>query len=529
MRRIATILSLLIFVCIPLIAGAQMETVTNESCSVTAPLRICSECCFDGMEQSYAQGYVPVVSENRAEVILPLLPATTVLENRINVTVDLGTPTESPFVFKNYDRPCFLEPHTDAEGTERSVFLVRFDLELTELRSAGRYPITITATGTTVDQEAPFSQSFTIYVTVPEASTSQDPDGSQTPDPSEEPWEGVVPAPGTDDNSGSVSDDVIVENPEDFTYTDVAEPDSGSAGSNPAATPTPTEKPLGVPRLLLTGYSLTPSPVLEGMPFSFTGTLTNMSSKQVLTNILVTITPEGGGLTNDGSPLSFWFEKVLPGAAFSFTAQLRAEPSDQITAQKITVECTYEGKDAKEYQSADIVMISVAQPARLEWDAPQIPANIHAGDTLAVPVQAMNLGKGTLYNLTARIEAPGLQSQNSLFLGNLESGASKKGDLYVYVSTLQPGADASTEDSYGATSGTVTLSAETEDNEPIVLSEEFTAEISAPVIAALEEPEEPPEEKDATFQWILTAVIIGWAATILVAFLVRKKRGERTY
>ena len=50
----------------------------------------------------------------------------------------------------------------------------------------------------------------------------------------------------------------------------------------------------------------------------------------------------------------------------------------------------------------------------------QIPEEVNAGDRLQIPIQLVNVGRGMVYNARCTVDVPGLQTDKSLFLGNIE-------------------------------------------------------------------------------------------------------------
>ena len=126
----------------------------------------------------------------------------------------------------------------------------------------------------------------------------------------------------------------------------------------------------------------------------------------------------------------------------------------------------------------------------------------------------------------AEVEAPGLVPEGSLFLGNLESGAAQKGDLYVFVSTLDSsGADAK----YGYTNGKMTLSYEDEFGEVSTQEFDFSTNINPPVINAPQE-EEEEEKPETQSQWwisvLILGAVIGGILGIRYALKRRKQKAE---
>ena len=107
---------------------------TAEPTPVVDQLIIDSRNLYEGMDRTYAQGYVPRVVSGRAYIILPLLGQT--YDGKVTVTADLGTTVGSPFVFGNYSQ-------TVGAGWSSYVFV--FEIPLVKGRINGSYPITFRA------------------------------------------------------------------------------------------------------------------------------------------------------------------------------------------------------------------------------------------------------------------------------------------------------------------------------------------------------------------------------------------------
>jgi hypothetical protein len=114
------------------------------------------------------------------------------------------------------------------------------------------------------------------------------------------------------------------------------------------------------------------------------------------------------------------------------------------------------------------------------------------------------------------VEAPGLIPDKTAFMGNIESGAAGKGDMYVFVGTLDmtDAGTARTEDKYGMTNGKVLLVYEDQYGQEYTEEFEFSTTINPPVIMVQEEPEE--EEPPNQNQWWISVVT---AAAIIAALL----------
>jgi hypothetical protein len=88
---------LLLFLALSALSGLAAGAAAAE-----APLSIDSRHLYEGMEKSYAEGYLPAVSGGKAAVVLPLLSDK--VTGLLTVSVNLGDPALSPFVYKNYEK-----------------------------------------------------------------------------------------------------------------------------------------------------------------------------------------------------------------------------------------------------------------------------------------------------------------------------------------------------------------------------------------------------------------------------------------
>lgn len=143
---------------------------TAEPTPVVDQLIIDSRNLYEGMDRTYAQGYVPRIVNGRAYIILPLLGET--YDGKATVTADLGATADSPFIFGNYSQT--------AGGWGRYVFAL--EIPLVSERINGSYPVTLKVDYLDVLGQQK-QQSFTVYVTVT--------DGKNPPNPNDVPKQAV--------------------------------------------------------------------------------------------------------------------------------------------------------------------------------------------------------------------------------------------------------------------------------------------------------------------------------------------------
>lgn len=142
---------------------------TSEPTPVVDQLYIDSYHIYDGMDRTYADGYIPQIKDGKAVIVLPLVGQT--YAGTVNLKADLGTTTDSPFVFGNYSQ--------SVSGWGLYVFTL--EIPLASGRINGSYPVILTVeyldvTGTKA------SQAFTVFVTITDGKTPIDPNAPITPE-----------------------------------------------------------------------------------------------------------------------------------------------------------------------------------------------------------------------------------------------------------------------------------------------------------------------------------------------------------
>ena len=163
MRRILTIVMVILLLCVPMTAFAEetaspspepsapVETPAPANSPTPSPaasdapeetpepfvapgqLTIDSDKLYPGMNKTYKDGYIPAVKDGKVTIILPLIGKTH--SGEVTLTADLGATTDSPFVFGNYSQT--------AKGGEPYVFSL--SIPLASGRINGAYPVTLNA------------------------------------------------------------------------------------------------------------------------------------------------------------------------------------------------------------------------------------------------------------------------------------------------------------------------------------------------------------------------------------------------
>ena len=123
------------------------------------------------------------------------------------------------------------------------------------------------------------------------------------------------------------------------------------------------------------------------------------------------------------------------------------------------------------------------QPVQIEIAPVSVPDKIQVGETVELQAQAMNLGKGKIYNVRAVLEADGLTPSGTAFIGDMGS--------------MELTADGLSGDSlYGTAQGKITFLYEDEAGNEMTQEQLFETSILSPL-----SDENSGEGADDTEQW----------------------------
>jgi hypothetical protein len=445
---------------------SQEADTPEESVAPAVSLSIDNSNVYDGMDRAYKDGYTPAVKDGVATVILPLISSGEIKDHTIIATPGLGDATTAPFVYKNYQKTVSLQDNPITGGRTVSSYLVRFDLPLASGRYNGIYPVTIDVQAQAAD-DSPIQQSFTTYVTITDG---KDPNAAQpTPEP---------------------------------------------------------ETPKSQPKVIVSSYSINPSPAMAGEEFAASVTLKNTSEKQSVQNMTVTVSCDCPNLTLQNDTSTIYIGKLSKGKTTDIELSYKADLATPAGQYNITLAIDYENSDAAALSSAGTVPITIDQPLRVEMETPQIPTEVNAGDTMPLSFQVMNMGRSAVYNVRIELSAPGLIPTGTAFIGNMEAGTAMPGEMDVFIGTKNMSEGYEGDDKYGNTNGTITLIYEDADGQEYTNETEFSTTINEPVITASNnEVEEEPEK--ASQWWISIVIGIVVIAGLAAYVVIWKRRREK--
>ena len=495
------------------------EPATEAPVSEKVHLGIDNRHRYEGMEQSFADGYQPEIRDGKLYLTVPFT-ASGALQNEC-LTVDLifAEKENAPFVFKNYQKDVKLHSYrlqdgimtpqgTDTKGTSgndltatevpggianqdgiaspadrQDAYCYTCEVPLQENATPGQYSVTVRAWGYTMDGER-VNLDCQIFVRIPEPE----------------------PVAGSKDNgSGGGA--------------------GGGGGYSGGEGGEAAEEILHQPKLLLETCSLSGVSLKAGVEEPMKVQFRNRSETQTIYNLKVTASTD----TKAVQPLrnSWYFSSVAPGEMVAIEDGVKVAMATEDTSAVLSFDFEYEDKKGTAASGKESMPLLIDQPTEVELHNAAFPAVLYATDTQEFSIQALNLSRVPVYNVRIQLSGTGLFPAEDVFIGNMDAGTEGNGAMQVYVGTkaMQAiGDDSGTEDveKYGPVNGTITLQYEDASGETHTQTETFQSEIKKPKVLSLEA--DDTQETNAWWISIFAAVGAGMLLIIVVlALRLRKK------
>lgn len=495
------------------------EPATEAPVSEKVHLGIDNRHRYEGMEQSFADGYQPEIRDGKLYLTVPFT-ASGALQNEC-LTVDLifAEKENAPFVFKNYQKDVKLHSYrlqdgimtpqgTDTKGTSgndltatevpggianqdgiaspadrQDAYCYTCEVPLQENATPGQYSVTVRAWGYTMDGER-VNLDCQIFVRIPEPE----------------------PVAGSKDNgSGGGA--------------------GGGGGYSGGEGGEAAEEILHQPKLLLETCSLSGVSLKAGVEEPMKVQFRNRSETQTIYNLKVTASTD----TKAVQPLrnSWYFSSVAPGEMVAIEDGVKVAMATEDTSAVLSFDFEYEDKKGTAASGKESMPLLIDQPTEVELHNAAFPAVLYATDTQEFSIQALNLSRVPVYNVRIQLSGTGLFPAEDVFIGNMDAGTEGNGAMQVYVGTkaMQAiGDDSGTEDveKYGPVNGTITLQYEDASGETHTQTETFQSEIKKPKVLSLEV--DDTQETNAWWISIFAAVGAGMLLVIVVLALRLHKK-----
>lgn len=517
---------------------------------------------YEGMEQSFSDGYQPEIKDGILYLVVPFTASGPLKKDCLTVDLSFAEQENTPFVFKNYQKDVKKKQYLLINGkmTENS--------KTTEANSGGTGSNNSIGTGSAGSNNNVDSSSAGSNNNGSPNSTVSDNTNSSASEKASSSTAAPLPADtGTQCEAFvytcqiplqetaapgqysltvkawgyTLEGEKVTLDYQIFVRIQAEAEDSGqqkgggsvsggsyssggsggySGGSGEAA-----EEIIRQPKMLLETCNLSGQELEAGSQEQLEVSFRNRSDTQAMYNLKVLVSADTSAIRLTRS--SFYFSKVDPGEEISLEESLGISGDTAAGAVPLSFTFEYEDKKGNAATGTESVTLSVAQPVRMELEAASLPVALYASDTVELPMTAVNLSRTGVYNVRIGLEGTGLFPVQDLFIGNMEAGTEGSGTMRIYVGTKTMeslGMDQGTTDQekYGPVTGSITLKYEDANGETHEITKEYQTEIKKAQILTLEVEEE--EEANSWWISIFSAVIAGLFLLILFLFLRLRRK-----
>ena len=436
--------------------------------TIPTALTIDTENIYDGMDKAYEDGYVPRTGNGFMYIVLPMLSNGNIYQNRIKVSLGLGSGASSPFVMANYEKTFEMETVTPKNSNEeKELFLIEFTVKLSSERINGVYPVAVNISGYD-DSGTPIDCSYTIYVTITDGKSNQV----------------TQPAP-----------EVATAEPVVYISNSVVQPDK----------------------------------VMAGEEFTLTVTLKNSLTTKSVKNMLVKIDTGNLHINLLENTNVFQVDKIPAGGETELTFRLGSDASIPAGKYNLNFTFNYDSSKTLNLSSSGSTIVEIHQPANMELVMPRFSQSVTVGETIPLSLQVMNMGRDPMYNVRCTVSGFGFAPANTGYIGTMDAGSSATTEVELYIIALNASQGNENGSQYGNTVGTVTLIYEDETGQEYQQETQFETTVNRPVVEVPQTASGEDEEEKAAGQWWISVLILG--GVILAAgfgfVLIKRKKKNR--
>lgn len=434
-------------------------------------LEIDSSHIYSGMDMAYEDGYLPRISDGVMKIVLPLKCSGSLWGDKLDTSISLDTSASSPFVVENFRKTFYLESVTPKNSSDpQDVYLVTYEIQLSEKRQNGTYPVTITTSGFDASGNA-ITTTFTLYITITDGKIEK------------------IPQPTVD---------------------------------------TPTAEPV----VYISKTVLEPETAQAGEAFTMTVTLKNSVTTKFVRNMLVTVDTGNVLIDLDEDSNIFPIDRIDKGGEVELTLHFSTEPAIPSGKYPINFSFKYDSSKTLNLSSSGSTVVEIQQPANMELVMPRIADSVSVGETVPVSFQVMNMGRSSMYNVRCVVSGYGLVPSNTGYIGTMEAGTSKNTKVELYIIALNASAGNENGPQYGNTTGTVTLIYEDETGQEYSQEATFDTTVNRPVVQLPQNNTEEEKAEQRVGSWWVSVSILGGvilAAVGTILFIRSKKRRGGNY
>lgn len=472
---------------------------------------------YDGMKQSFSEGYQPKIKKNTLYLTVPFTSSGRLRGDCLTVDLAFSQDKNSPFVFKNYQKDVarrwyILQNGVMCEDADQSG-------EILTGQGADANAQTGTKSGQNLEQPDPDRKQAYLY-------TCEVP---LQPDAASGQYSVTVRAWGYTEKGEKITLDyqIFIRIPEPPVSEEGNIPDGGISGGGGGGFSSgggeETEEIIRQPKMLLEECSLTDKGLEAGKQETMRVSFRNRSASQAMYNLKVVLQTESKDIRLGRN--SFYFSEVAPGETIELENELSVTPLAEENSASLNFQFEYEDKKGTAANGTESVTIPIVQPVQVELETGQIPASLYASDTAEISFKALNLSRTGVYNVRIKLEGDGMFPTEDVFIGNMEAGTQGGAVMRVYVGTRTMkaiGDDSGEQDSekYGPVSGTVTMQYEDVLGKTHEVKQDYQTEIKKAEVLSLKVEKEPEQNS----WWISVFVSLIAGLLLLVVILIWRLR-----
>lgn len=425
-----------------------------------------TEHVYHGMDRAYEDGYIPRTSGNTMHLVLPLRTNGSLYKDEIKVSLGLGASASAPFEIANYEKIFTLESVVPKDTEEpQDVFLVQFDVSLSEKRYNGVYPVTVNISGYDEENNS-IDCIYTIYVTI------------------------------TDGQSTEIKQ----------TAPEVA-----------------TAEPV----VYISGSRVEPEKAMAGEEFTLTVTLKNSLTTKFVRNMLVKVDTGNLHINLLEDSDIFQIDKIPAGGETELTIHFGTDSSLPAGKYPLNFTFNYDSSKTLNLSSSGTTLVEIQQPANMELVMPRFPDSVTVGETIPVNFQVMNMGRDSMYNVRCVVAGYGFAPSNTGYIGTMPAGSSSTTKVELYIIALNASKGNESGNQYGNTTGTVTLIYENENGAEFQQETNFDTTVNRPIIQINRTDTTQEEQEQTTSQWWVSILILGGVIFVAVVGLIIGKKMQK--
>lgn len=432
---------------------------------IPTAVEIDTEHVYHGMDRAYEDGYIPGTSGNTMYLVLPLRTNGSIYKNEIKVSLGLGASASAPFEIANYEKIFTLESVVPKDTEEpQDVFLVQFDVALSEKRYNGVYPVTVNISGYDAENN-PIDCIYTIYVTIAD-------------------------------------------------------------GRSTEAKQTAPEVATAEPVIYISGSRVEPEKAMAGEEFTLTVTLKNSLTTKFVRNMLVKVDTGNLHINLLEDSNVFQIDKIPAGGEAELTVHFGTDSSLPAGKYPLNFTFNYDSSKTLNLSSSGTTLVEIQQPANMELVMPRFADSVTVGETIPVTFQVMNMGRDPMHNVRCVVSGFGFAPSNTGYIGTMGAGTSATTKIELYIIALNASKGNENGNQYGNTVGTVTLIYENENGEAFQQETTFETTVNRPIVQLQQTDNTEEERQKAASQWWVSVLILGGVilAAVIGIILVKKRQ-----